>query len=491
MKKRSSKFAQDVMKALQKQGRGKKTGPKALEVIRTVDEANPSGAKRKPPRRYVKNRSDGAAMVYVVDGDQRKSLNVAIRPGMTEKQVHAVSQVALDKYVERRNDEYLEEESPEDLTLWDIHKRWVELLRESSRIQTSDQRDLYGRHLFQHRPDMRYGDLKEVFGLDYVAYRVAGIPRGKKKDAATAYAIEHLRDFATALELFLRSVPVDKIRRFIMPEFDRKKFPFYLTWDWFMRIVLIARGWDWDKENDCWKKRWDPDSGRWVLCYDRNRRDDALVRYIMFYAFSGTRDSTIPLLTWGVGLEGGTVNAEGGIIVRRPPGHERTNKRAEPADMFGPLRTLVKPWAFADALLLTKDVIHDDVGEPINDVRTRFDHAADLAGLSWVTPHFCKHFGATIYTYAGVDRYDLADAFCTQASTLWRDYIHLQVKWRDKARRNVDGKTVTLWGLRHVMPPSNEEWLRAARRLKEDWERRQREKAERRARAIEGEGVEA
>jgi hypothetical protein len=466
------------MSALQEQGRGKTTGPTALEVIRAVDEANKIGAKRKAPRRYVKNRSDGTPVVYVLDGKKRRSLHVAIRAGMTEEQVDTVSLIALKNYKKRSNDEYLEEVAPEDLTLYDIHERWVDFFRATSSHKVNKKRELYGRHLFGHQPEMRYGDLKEDFGVKHVAHRVAGLPAGKKKDDATRYAIEHLEGFATALELFLLNVPVEKIRRFIMPYFEQKSFPFYLTWDWFMRIVLIARGWEWDKDNECWKKQWDPESGRWVLCYDRSRRDDTLVRFIFFYAFSGTRDSVIPVLTWGVGRQGGTVDAKGGIIVRRPFGYQRTNKRAEPADLFGPLRTMVKRWEFADALLLTPNVVHDAAGSQINDVGDRFKDVARRAGLPWVTPHYCKHFGATLYTYAGVDREDLADAFCTLSTTLWKHYIHLQVKWRDKNRRYVDGKTLTLLGLRHLMPPSNEEWLRAAKRLKEEWDRAEREKAE-------------
>src|SRR5689334_11577382 len=109
MKKRSSNFARDVMDALQDAGGAKVTGPSALEVLKAVDEAPKLGAKRKPPRRYVKSRSDGAAVVYVRDGKKRRSLHVAIRAGMTKKQVDTVSLVALNEYKERNNDEYLEE----------------------------------------------------------------------------------------------------------------------------------------------------------------------------------------------------------------------------------------------------------------------------------------------------------------------------------------------------------------------------------------------
>jgi hypothetical protein len=494
VKKRSSKLAQSVMRAMRKNGLAKKTGPSTLDVIRAADEGDELGAKHKPPRPYVKSRPDGAEVVYVRDGKNRESLNVAIRKGMTKKQILLAVDIELEKYNERRDDEYLEEKAPEDLTCKQIYARWADSHRATSSIQTNYLHDLYGRHLFDHRPDMRYGDLEDDFGSRYVAYRVAGLAPGRKKDSQTAYAIDHLENFANALELFFRGVAVDKIRRFTMPEFERKKYAFYLPFDWLMRLLLIARGWAWDKENGRWKLRWDLRRGRWVLDYDRGRRDEALMRFIMFYAFSGTRDFTIPALTWGVGLEGGTVDAANLIIVRKPPGHERTNKRAEPADLIGPLRDLVPRWEFKDKLLLTANVIHDAAGKRINDLRKRFDAVADAAGLPWVTPHHCKHTGATLYTYAGVDRYDLADAFSTEADTLKKNYVHLQVRWRDRTKKNVDPKTVTLLSLRHLLPKSNEEWLKGAARLKEDYERRERAKLQKAAGSAasrDGEGVAA
>jgi hypothetical protein len=287
VKKRSSKLAQSVMRAMRKNGLAKKTGPSTLDVIRAADEGDELGAKHKPPRPYVKSRPDGAEVVYVRDGKNRESLNVAIRKGMTKKQILLAVDIELEKYNERRDDEYLEE---------------------------------------------------------------------------------------------------------------------------------------------------------------------------------------------------------------KPPGHERTNKRAEPADLIGPLRDLVPRWEFKDKLLLTANVIHDAAGKRINDLRKRFDAVADAAGLPWVTPHHCKHTGATLYTYAGVDRYDLADAFSTEADTLKKNYVHLQVRWRDRTKKNVDPKTVTLLSLRHLLPKSNEEWLKGAARLKEDYERRERAKLQKAAGSAasrDGEGVAA
>jgi integrase len=475
---RASKFTRDLMRALQDTGHATVTGPSIAEVLMVADKADGTTGRTKTAksRPYVKKRKDGNPVVYARTPKGRKSLRVLLE-GMSVQQAEIATQQRLIDLDERRLSEYLEEKSPEDLTLKEIYDRWVANHRAMWSPATAQQKERNGRHLFGHRPALRYGDLEDTFGFEYVKHRVAGLKPGKKMDSATQYAISHLDDFENALEEYLTYATVDKVRRFKKPESKRKSYPFYITWDWLLRLILIARGWDWDKENDCWRKRWDEESGRWVLCYDRSRRDDALVRYIMIYVFSGTRDSTIPALRWGTNLEGGTIDPAGGIIVRRPPGHERTKKRAEPAHLIGPLRRLVKHWEADDILLLTPNVIHLPGGGRIDDMRGRFDKVADDAGLPWVTPHYCKHTGATLYAYAGVDRYELADAFCTLHTTLYRDYVHLRFLFDRPGRRCEDPRALTLLRLRHVMPPSTDEWLKDARRLKEEYEAKKAEAA--------------
>jgi hypothetical protein len=475
---RSSKYTRDLMRALRNTGHDRRTGPTAAEVIRAADEPVRPGAKKKAPRPYVKKRKDGPPVVYVRAGDDRKSLNVVLRKGMSLKAVEIAVDLQLAKYKTKRDAEDLEERSPEDLTLSAIYDRWVETERNTKSAGVNYNRALYGRHLFDHRKDMRLGDLTYEFGHNYVDHRVDELPPGAKKDSATVYAIMHLRCFQSALDLYYAGVRTDEIRRFAMPEFEKEKFAFYLTWDWLMRLIMVARGWEWDLANECWLKRWDEASGRWVLCYDRGRRDEALVRYICLYTFSGTRDSTIPTLAWATELGEGTIFAAEGIIVRRPPGHERTNKRAEPAHLIGPLPSLVKRWERDDQLLLTPHVIHGPAGEKVDDLRNRFDAVAARAGLPWLTQHHLKHTGATLLTYAGLSRDDLADAFSTLASTLYRDYVHLQFLWKKPFRKAVTNSDLTLLRLRRIMAPGKAEWLKQAARVKQEHEERERQRLE-------------
>jgi integrase len=264
------------------------------------------------------------------------------------------------------------------------------------------------------------------------------------------------------------SKPPDKRKYFLIPLVKNSRSEVYLSWDQFDRLIKAARDHlKWDQTTN----GWEPDS---VI-----EPDLAIVeRYLWTYFYTGTRDMTIVPLEWGSGLTSGSIDAPNGIIYRSPPGADETNKRVEPSHLLPPMAKMVKEWERADQLIRCPYVFHDEKGEAIHDMTSRFERLCRKAGLPWVNKHVLKHTGVTLLTHAGLDSVSLAVAFSTFPETLGKEYRHLQFLWI-KARTSSQRNLKLEWkDLKRTSPESSEAWLARADLIAARAERRARRKQE-------------
>jgi integrase len=244
-----------------------------------------------------------------------------------------------------------------------------------------------------------------------------------------------------------------------------------LTFEQFSRLLRAAQGWSYDLDTGKWAEDYEPDL-------------EVVGKYSLLYFYHGGRDKTLLPLRWGIGFEGGCIDAANGRIYRRPPGAESTDKRAEPANLLGDLRGKVKEWERQDFKNGWIHVLHDASGGEITSMRSRFDRVKKKAGLEWMHPHDLKHTGVSLLSHAGLDISVIADAMSTRADTLRQEYEHLNFLWIAPRTTGSVRCNVSMKRLAKTSPPDSHGWtLRAARWKKNQELQREKKKAKRREKA--------
>lgn len=461
---RASDLTQQIMRIIQDKGKGKKTGPGLFDVIAAAKEPDKLGRKRDAARLDIRSRKSRPGLeennlhtLVIRDGPGApKGTGIVLREGMEFADVELAGEIALDDHVKKKTDEFLEERSDADVDIMAIYDKFVERHRLTSPANTTRKREQARPHLASFFPG-RLGDLLYESGLLYIDHHAASAQDADKLRTLTNSAIQHLKILEESLAFHYNSLskPPAVRRYFLIPLHKKYRSEIFLTCDLFERLNIAARDHlVWDMERNAWK----PDP---VVEPDL----EIVERYNELYFWTGTRDQTIVPLEWGVGRAAGSIDARNGIIYRSPPGASETNKRVEPSKMFPPMAKMAAEWERADQLIRCPYVLHDENGDPIHDMTSRFDRVCRKAGLPWVNKHVLKHTGTTILTHAGVDIVSLAGAYCTTPETLANEYRHLNFLWVN-ARTSLQRKLKLEWkDLKRLSPESSEAWRARAERV--------------------------
>jgi integrase len=405
------------------------------------------GRKPSPPRLVIVG--DSIKIRYL---GKDKETGVVLRPGMDVDEALAAADLELDDFIADRNREDELVIAPLDKALADINTEWIDHFEETTSEGITKQRRKFAAVLKRDFPAALLRDVQRKSGTDYINKMLAGITDSDKRERTFNRCVTRLHTQARAMEHYYDNLhsPVTERRRYDIPMPFGRINDFSFTYDQFMRLLKAAQGWKWNAETGDWE--WDFDADLLVV-----------ERYIYIYFYSGTRDETILPLEWGVNFESGSIDADNGIILRKPYGTRKTNKRAEPARLLPPLRDKAREWEKEDFENNWINVLHDVNGNAIEDMTSRFNAVKKKAGMEWCRCHDLKHTGVTWMLYAGLDINVLASAMSTTARTLMKQYAHLLPLMLLPKTSTIE-PDLSLEALEKVAPKSSEAWkLRAAR----------------------------
>jgi hypothetical protein len=447
---RASKLTRQIQKILREKGESPgETGPDLVNLVaaRKRKEASGKSDVGRPlaePRLVIKH--DTIKIKH--SGERIKTTGIKLRPGMDAMEVELAAETALDDFNEEQDAKDRQEVSPEDISLKEINLAWIKSQSSSASRSLDRTRRRWADQLERDFPAKRLGDIVHGSGDAYIEKVVEGVTDEDKRRTLHNSAVEKLRMQRKAIESFYDNLtnPPDHRKRYSIKGKIKRRSVMYLTWDQLMRLLKAAEGWKYNVKTGEWTPDPDPD-----LLVVR--------RYILIYFYSGTRDETILPLQWGQNAEGGYINAATGIIYRKPPGAERTNKRAEPAHLLGTLREEVKQWEREDLSNGWIHVLHDVAGGEITDMTPRFDKVKRKAGLPWLRAHELKHTGVTLLTHASLNIDTLATAMSTLAATLRDQYQHLAFLWQQPRTTTSVDVDLTLEALQKTSPMSDQHWL--------------------------------
>lgn len=470
---KGSKFTQDVQAILRKKGM---LDPHArgatLENImaanqrRRVEGRDPRGRKPKAP--YPKIIGDSIFIRYL---GKNHPTHIVLRAGMDPDVVEVAMELEIDKFIAVLNAKDREELSPEDKTLKEINDAYIAAKAGSSTFNANKMHRRYADHLAKLFPAERLSEILKGSGDAYIGEIINGVEDEEKRKTLHNSAVDRLRFQLKAIEYYYGNLTVEPEKK---KNYDiQKKFKRHsevtLTFEQLWRLLRGAEGWSYDLETGESSEDYDPDL-------------EVVGKYSLLYFYHGGRSQVLLPLQWGVGFEGGCIDAKNGRIYRQPPGGDITNKRATPANLIGDLRDKVKVWERQDFENGWIHVLHDVSGGEITDMRPRFNRVKKKAGLEWMHPHDLKHTGVSLLGHAGLDISLIADAMSTNAETLKREYEHLNFLWpKNTGSGNCD---VSMKRLAKTSPPDSDGWkLRSARWKKNKELQREKKKAKRREKA--------
>ncbi len=146
-----------------------------------------------------------------------------------------------------------------------------------------------------------------------------------------------------------------------------------------------------------------------------------LARFILIALYTGTRAAAVLSASPRAGSGRAFVDLEQGLFYRLAGGRRATNKRQPPVPIPPRLLAHMRRWV---AKGLVKDFFVEWAGMPVKSVKTAFNSACKLAGLSRVTPHTLRHTAATWLMQAGVDKWEAAGFLGMSVEMLDRVYGH-------------------------------------------------------------------
>lgn len=245
----------------------------------------------------------------------------------------------------------------------------------------------------------------------------------------------------------------------------------YATWDQWARLILTAvKGCAFD-EDGRFRRRTDVVGGVVVSVLDKEPKGSPLLEefrpgaQVLFEGpYSGSRLNNSLDRRLGVGAEGGAYDLGSGVLFGDGQSAVRTRKRREARNILPPLERAVARWE-ADALAQGFTyLIHDADGDRISDQKMRgiITRIAERAGVPWFRPKHTKPTGATLLTYGGMPKSELAVRFCTRESTLDKHYIELTPIWQKQLV--YDLKNMEFGKLKDSSPVSRERLLLVPKR---------------------------
>jgi integrase len=147
-----------------------------------------------------------------------------------------------------------------------------------------------------------------------------------------------------------------------------------------------------------------------------------LARFILIGLYTGTRAGAIASSSPYRDQGHSFVDLDQGIFYRLAVGRRATNKRQTPAPV--PKRLLAHMRRWVRRGVVTSHFVEWQ-GAPVKSVKTAFNRAVSLAGLSGrVTPHTLRHTAATWLMQRGVPIWQAAGYLGMSAEVLERTYGH-------------------------------------------------------------------
>ena len=163
-----------------------------------------------------------------------------------------------------------------------------------------------------------------------------------------------------------------------------------------------------------------------------------LARFILIGLYTGTRASAIGSASPYRDSGHSFVDLEEGIFHRLPIGRRSTKKRQTPAPI--PVRLLAHMKRWVSRGLVTSHFVEWN-GAPVKSVKTGFEHAVVLAGLSGkVIPHTLRHTAATWLMQRGVPIWQAAGYLGMSVLTLERNYAHHHPDYMRAAAQAITSK---------------------------------------------------
>jgi len=212
-----------------------------------------------------------------------------------------------------------------------------------------------------------------------------------------------------------------------------------LTWPEFKRLLLACHGLIWDEKggkDGCggWKTETYVDANgevreRYLVAEEPLRRRGAmLARFLLIYAFTGTRYSQILKMRWRPSLTEPYIDFEHREIVRDSrDGRVVTNKRRETSALLGLLFRMLQRWFARDQAAGHDEYVIHKPGSaaPYVDLDYTIAQFAARAGLPHFHAHMAKHTGVTILASKGFTSAEIAGLYSTTAEVIEATYTDL------------------------------------------------------------------
>ena len=165
----------------------------------------------------------------------------------------------------------------------------------------------------------------------------------------------------------------------------------------------------------------------WAASQGHGPDEDMLRLFVPLALDTAARKSAILSLTWD------RVDLKAGLIDFRVPGMRKTNKRRIPVPINSRLRPVLEREE--------KFVVHaSERVIKLRNIDKGFRRFATDLGLSWVTPHVCRHTWACLAAQAGMPMFHIAKMLGDTLKTVEDNYAHLApshlrdvADWRFKA----------------------------------------------------------
>ena len=163
-----------------------------------------------------------------------------------------------------------------------------------------------------------------------------------------------------------------------------------------------------------------------------------LARFILIGLYTGTRSGAIAAASPYHDMGHSYVDLEHGIFYRLAVGRRATNKRQTPAPVPNRLLSHMRRWVRRG--VVTSHFVEWQ-GAPIKSVKTAFNRAVKLAGLTGrVTPHTLRHTAATWLMQRGVPIWQAAGYLGMSVEVLEQTYGHHHPDYMRSAAQAITSK---------------------------------------------------
>lgn len=354
-------------------------------------------ARQRPPRLYLRKRSDGAPTWIILDRGKQ------IRTGASEGD-RRTAETALEAYLGRKHRPDFGDGHPARVAIADVLAIYAE--RHAPNVA---RKDLIGGavlKLAEHFAGRTVATINAQACLDYVAWRCAQtdaratVNAGKRISPGSAR--RELVVLSAALRWCWKHSLLDRPVAVTLPPPSQPRER-HLTRSEAARLL-------WGSLGFCAKGKRNP-----------ARINRHLARFILIGLYTGTRHDAILRLQWIPNTTGGWVDLDAGVVYRRPAGATDRSKRRPPLPIPPRLMPHLRRWRRHTARFLI-----EWQGKPIaSQQRRAWEGARKLAGLgAEVTPHVMRHTSATWLLQRGVSVYDVAGVLGCSEEVVRRTYGH-------------------------------------------------------------------